>query len=203
MSFGGTFLSKPKMFFSVSQDDAKIRRKVKDTGEYQLFDFIEGQLVDVYWKEDSYNGDPANKICFVFENGSERAELQTSESSLFTQDALNGLAAIEGTIGKVRITPYISSYEGKDYVHGAIRHNGEKIRRKYMKDQLPEKRRVQVGAKTMTDDSERVKFFLDVIKDEIKPKLVSPAAAALGVVPQTVVSSAAKVDDDDPDDLPF
>lgn len=175
-------------WFSISKD-GRIRHK--DNGEEKLFNYLEGYLVDIATKQDTYEGNEIQKIDFVIKanpQADEKFTLSCGRHTTFSRNILNRLANLN-EIGKVRITPYTFEREGdKDLVCGALRNNGEKVKGKFTPDDVPKVEKIKVKGKEYEDFEEANKFWDDLIpkiKDKLQYKIDTP------------VETPAKTDEDD------
>ncbi|MFW5700244.1 MAG: hypothetical protein ACOCWM_01020 [Cyclobacteriaceae bacterium] len=170
-----------KKYYSIAKN-GKVKFK-NSNGDYEYPDYIEGYLIDIQLDENEFEGNPIPKIKFEFtDNRGEIVEvLQSGRHTLFVRDILNCLYSIEGEIGWVRFTPYTSEFNGRELVHGAVRHIGDKVKKQLGKDDYPPVKSVKVGKKEVVDTSERDEFF-EALIPKIVDKLKYRSADDLGGV---------------------
>lgn len=175
----GTFDS--GYWFSISKD-GRIRHT--ENGEEQFFNYLEGCLVDILTKQDTYEGNEIEKIDFIIKadpNGDEKFTLSCGRHTTFTRNILNRLANLD-EIGKVRITPYTFEREGsQNLICGALRNEGQKVKGKFTPDDVPKVEPVTANGKVVKQngrpllDSEEANKFWDnlipAIKERLKYKL--------------------------------
>lgn len=194
----GTNSGENTFYLSVDKETGQIKHK--QNNKIELYNFVEGILTKIEAVDEEYQGQPVEKIKFYLKDQDKTYILQSSRYSLFARDLYNSLANVESP-GLIRITPYLSEFEGKNYVHGALRNGGEKVTKKYSKannnfDKIPAVKQVKVGNKEYTDTSDRNAFYdalIGIIQSRIDPFSTAP-----------MPEQEPEIDDNDDDlDVPF
>lgn len=157
--------------FTLNTKEAKIsfREKNGDDAKFSLFTALEGNLVRVEPFDAEWEDTIIPKIRFYLKDEEFMDVLECGRYTNFTRSVLSCLAAINTVIKLIRITPYFFEPEDSDkkILQGAVRHNGEKITRKYRKGDYPDIEIVKVGKakKEVIDSTDRDEFFDKLIPD--------------------------------------
>lgn len=138
--------------------------------------FIEGLLVNIEPFSETFEGKPTEKIRFTLRTpkSDDVAILSCGRYTAFTRDVLNCLANIP-SIEHIRFTPFVSQAPElkQTFVHGAIRHNNEKVKKKYALDTIPKAypKMITEIKKEILVTAERDEWY-DKLIPEILSKLV-------------------------------
>lgn len=135
--------------------DGKIALR-QPNGERALYDSIEGSLVGITKQPREFKGETVIYwyIDLQDEDG-ETYSLSLHYNSGVAKAILNSLASVE-TFGKIKIETYLKNEFTKTLVYN----NGEKLPWKYA--ELPPVETVELGGKTVKDDSKRMRFFEEI-----------------------------------------
>lgn len=163
---GGTIHKSPK-------DESKTVRG-------NIYDYISGMISNLYVQNNDYDGnqwsdltiemyDPSDATVFV---------LRVPFKSGYARQFLNRLKSIDFSKEVKLATYYFQNDEDKWISVMNVLQGGEgnwnKVASAHTKEEpngLPEVVQAQVGNKTVWDDSDRVQFYMNVIKDEVLPQL--------------------------------
>jgi len=128
----------------------------KPDGAQVLYDFIEGSLTGITKQPREFKGETVLYWYFDLEgDGGEAYSLALHYNSGVAKAILNSLASVE-TFGKIKIETYLKNEFTKTLVYN----NGEKLNWKYT--ELPPVEIVELGGKTVKDDSKRMSFFEEI-----------------------------------------
>lgn len=150
----------------VSIDTNEVAFKMKTPDGDALASSYEGYLVDVQWKEDEWQGRPANKYHFIFKdslNEDANTEIvQSGDNSVFSGSLINYLLGIEGKYGKISIGVYRP--DGKEFIANWVYHNNEKAEWAHGIDQINKWADSKYGG-------DKTALFKDLFEKNLKPKL--------------------------------
>ncbi len=147
-----------------------VNEKTGDTwGITQKYNSISGKLKSIAHDSYEYQGEQKTKIIMVIEDDVEY-QLEANFNSLI-YSILNSLAGTKD-IGKIEISVWLDPklVDGKKYAKAALKNNGEKTEWAYKWDEIPKAAKVQVGKKTVMDDSAVIDFWkaeIDKISDRL------------------------------------
>jgi hypothetical protein len=160
--------------YGVDYDEAKIQLKGKKGEEpKEKYSYIEGYLTKVEASEYEFEGEMIQTIKFYFKDDEINYDvLECGRYTTFVRGALSCLVNLDA-IDYIRLTPYNSDEEfnGKKLTHCGVRHNDNKVARKYKKGDYPEAVAAKVGKKEYLNTEKRDEFFDNLIP-EINAKLV-------------------------------
>lgn len=208
--FAGTFSDANKMYFRVSKLDKDKNGNPKafilfgKKDDIQKFDYMEGLLVNIESFKETYEGNIIEKIRFTFrpKSGDTLAILTCGRYTAFTRDVLNCLANLPA-VEFVRLTPFVSEdpATNKVYIHGAVKNNGEKIKRKFPVELVPKVKTEYVKQlkKEVLITAERDEFF-----DNLIPGILAKLAYSenISVVENTVEENEDSLTSDN-DEMPY
>lgn len=136
---------------------------------------VQGDLIDLYLSEQTWQDQQIFKVNFVFVNPDDRTGDRTIVSCgryrAFSRHLLNRMASLK-TFDNVRIAPYVFEYTdsaGKKQamVCGSVRQNDERVDMKYQKDEIPQPKNVTIPntTKTVLITDERDEFYNNMAKE--------------------------------------
>lgn len=140
------------------------------TRKEDAYDYVSGQVTDVYEKENEYKGETIKSWQVVIHDNQDVAILSLGYSSGFTRGFFNSLANADLS-APIRFGCYVKGNEKGEFNCSSLYQNGENIRWKY--DEVPKTETVMVGTKKVINDEEAVKWTHKVV-DEIKAQLTKP-----------------------------
>lgn len=136
----------------------------REGGKEALYDYLEGELLDITTPTRTYNGEEVRVWYFKFKGkDSEDYILSIGYPSGVAKTILNALASTND-YKDIKILPY----ERDGYTKVVTFSNSEKLSWKYEK--IPPIEYVEIGGKKIKDDSKRMVLF-DNISKEILQKL--------------------------------
>lgn len=204
-----------------NRSDQKVAyAKIKD-GKFYLatdkeyknpFDSVEGTIVDLFIKDETYDGKTNRKLYVAVSDGTEKTLIGFSFDSSYTTTLISFLKNAD--LSKpIEISPT----EKKEIVNGT-----EKVRRSLLVSQegrfmkayftrnqpngLPEMRKIKFNGKDVWDKTEFLQFFENTIND-LKQSLKGGSRPEHGVIyknePSVEVEAKLPWEEDASDDLPF
>lgn len=160
------FSNSPKPAY-VKAKDGKMH--VKLNNQTQEFDNVEGRLASISYHESEYQGETIKQWRLYLENGNDRAILSIGFSGSFTKGLINSLLSAD-----LSQPIMFSCYMKNDYNQPSIKQAGQIVKWKYQLDEIPKPKKVTVGTKEVTDDSEvaawitqQVEFINSLLKKSI------------------------------------
>ena len=141
----------------VNIKDGKVVYKEKD--KELLYDFIEGELIDITTPVRTFNGKQI-RSWYIKLKGDDNKDyvLSIGYNSGVAKTILNALASAED-FKNIRIYPYFKG----GYTKASTYSNGKKLDWKY--SSLPAIEETKVGDKVIKDDSKRMDLFANIQKD--------------------------------------
>jgi len=129
------------------------------TGE-EVYTYVEGYLGGIYTREREFKGE---KVMYWYidlqePSGGEIYSLSIPYSSGVAKSILNALASAQD-LGMVKIEVYQSG----EFTKAVVYNNGQRLSWKY--PQLPPLEEIQVGGRTVKDDSKRMEFIEGIARE--------------------------------------
>jgi len=136
---------------------------------------VQGDLIDLYLSEQTWQDQQIFKVNFVFVSPEDRTGDRTIVSCgrfrAFSRHILNRLASLK-TFENVRISPYVFEYtdnagKKQTMVCGSVKQNDERADMRYAKEEIPETRKYTVPntTKTVLITQERDEFYNNLAKE--------------------------------------
>jgi hypothetical protein len=172
-------------------------KKVGDSYEEEEFPYFEGNISSIDVIEREYKGEKYKVLQLTFGGFLEQKEIFTCGlRSGFTRMLLNRLDSLE-KIGWIRITPYQSEWEGKEYTLASVKWGKGNIKCELSNTDYPKPIEFEdnFGEKRLSTKA-RDEYF-DSLIDSIKRKI------SYNVEPQVEDILSKHLPEDDDSDLPF
>lgn len=150
MSLG---VKQKKTYLNIKDGKIAVRRP---DGAQALYDYIEGSLTGIKKQPRAFKGETVTYWYFDLEgDGGETYSLGLHYNSGVAKAILNSLASAD-TLGRIKIETYLKN----DFTKTLVYNNGEKLNWKYT--ELPPVETVELGGKTVKDDSKRMELFEEI-----------------------------------------
>jgi len=182
-------------------EGAETRTNKKGKVVHELkFNALEGTLKKVWVYESSEYQD---SWVFVVDDGSQEYGLTVPYSSRYANGLLTRLPNVNFERPIKIKSYYIEGDDGKSRGYLTIHQDGQKVPAYFTKEEphgLPQMEQITVSGKQMWDDTERLKFFRDMVDNKVNPKLAElyPIDHTPDEEPETPVAEEEEVSD-----LPF
>ena len=148
---------KSKTYLNIKE--GRIIARNKD-GKEEAYDYVEGYLMAIYTRDREFKGETVKYWYIDIEDKAGNAySLALHYGSGVAKSIFNSLASLDNTLEEIKIQPYQSGEFTKVIVYSG----GKKLNWKY--PELPEVKEVKVGEKVVKDDSERMLFFENIVKE--------------------------------------
>ncbi len=166
------------------------------------YDELEGQLVDIYLKDEEYKGDTQRKLYIVMNDSVENLILGFRLDSRYGTSFLNFVKSIDITkpFTIVPISKEEKDANGETVVRSSIliSQDGKFAKSYFSKNNpngLPEMKKVKLNGKQVWDKTEMLEFYEGIIENDLKPQLKP-------VVSTTTISKeqTPEINDEDSDD---
>lgn len=184
--------------------------KSKDKEHAEPFTELGGRITDLYFKNEDYEGQTTRKIYTVVMDGNEKYIFGLSfESKLSTRflGFLKNVDLSKDVVIKAGVEKeFATSKEVKNVVRTAIFifQDGKSIKSAFTKENpngLPKMKEIKVGNKKIWDKEEYMKFYEDLVVNDLKPKLEGQDKPTPEHVAEPLQDTTEDVDDTD--NLPF
>lgn len=153
----------------------------------QTYNQVEGILKEVSHDSYTYEGNTIGTYSFVIEDEEGSYKIDMNSNSM-SRSVINSLAGVPlGAVGNSVLFRLYRNNKGYDTCYVEV--NGQRANWKFEMGQFPTAEKVQVGNKTVVDDSAATEFFNNLIDNEIMKSSPAPE-------PATQVA-------EDDDDMPF
>lgn len=164
---------------NVKTDRPNFEKWMGKEQEPQTVDWVAGILYKIERSEFEYDGNVNHKVAYFLSNedGTETKSISCGWPTFYNKDFLNRLSNLD-SISAIKMLLWSSHDEnsGKDYTRGSI-HNLSKdgetgiVKGRFPHSEIPKKKEVKVGSKTVWDDEEQDAFYVKLLEEYVKPKL--------------------------------
>jgi len=145
------------------------KNKMGNTVHEKFYDSFTGKLVDIQVKDGNY-GKTWN---FSFRDQKEMYTLQLSYSNSFSTAFLKMLPNIDVT-KEMKVSPSVKEVDGKNRSSLFVNQDGAPVKHAYTMAQpngMPDMEQLTIKGELVWDDTKRVAFLADMVKNTIVPKL--------------------------------
>lgn len=160
--------------------NGKITYRPGHDAEPETYDFFEGELKNIVKREATINGATTLFYDFTMMNAGYTFVLSIPLSSSVSRSIILSLASIPNFNGaRIKISPYAKD----NYTNVNVYCNGE--RTKWVTDQIPPVKQINLGSKIVTDDSERIAMiesYVNAINDRLQRQFDPETGEASGPV---------------------
>lgn len=167
-----------RIFLGVSF--GKITRKVQGQENPDTFTDIEGHLSEIVERSAEVKGVQTPFLDFIIEDGEDVYNLSVQKNSGVARSIILSLASVPDFVNNItRISPYLS--KDGEHTNISVYVNKQKVSWVVEPSKIPPLKKVVVGSKEYADDTDRSKFFdelLAVIKQRLDSASATPQAAA-------------------------
>lgn len=174
------------------------------------YDELEGKLVDIYLKDETYEGQPLRKLYAVMNDGDQNLIVSFRFDSRYATSFLTFLKNVD-LKEPFTLCPIVNEKKdarGETVKEASIliKQDGSFAKSYYSKDKpngLPQMKQIKVNGKLVWDKTEMLDFFENVVENEIKPAL--PKAESKIVIREEAESTPTYVEEDveGEDELPW
>lgn len=178
---------------------------IKKDNEVHLFEYIEGLLTDIEIRDEEYQGEKYKRLCLKINDGREDFLLQMRLDSGYGR-AFCCIAPNIELDKPFKLSPTFTEKDGKQAGGMFINQHGKALKWFFTRDNpngLPPMKEVEFKGKKMWDNAEQQQFFIALLLNDIKPKLVHPLfAGPVHQVAEEPLPDATSITEP-MDDLPF
>lgn len=164
---------------NVKTDRPNFEKYMGKDREPQTVDWVSGILYKIERSEFEFEGNINQKINYYLSNedGSETKSISCGWPTFYNKDFLNRLSNLD-KISAIKMLLWSSHDDNtnKDYTRGSIHNLSEDgnpgiVKTRFPSSEIPAKKEIKVGKKTVYDDEDQDKFYAELLEKHVKPKL--------------------------------
>lgn len=177
-------------------------------GVVEEYDNLTGNLVGIEFADKEVNSQPYVQLALIVMDGNDTYELQMRYDSGYGRGFCNTIPNADLT-KPITFSAAYSEKDGKKISSLFLSQFGKALKWKYTKEHpngLPPMESAKFKGQTMWDNSAQLRFWKDMIEQEIKPFLIHPAIGVDTHEPepsQLEQKGFQPISTNEPDDLPF